>query len=337
MTTAVTGVSGFIGAAIARRLEAEGRPVVGLTRQPAAAATLEGHGIRAVVGDLLDRSALRRVLAGCDVLYHAAGLVAFCLPDPRSLYQVNVGGTRSLLEAAVEAGIRRVIYTSSVVTIGEAPGTVAREETTHRGWYLSHYERSKVEAERVALSFRQKGIEVVCLNPSSVQGPGRLTGTAHFFLDYLNGRLPWFFGEWVSLCYLNDCVEGHVQAETRGRDGERYILSSPPVRLTELLRHLGEITGLSERPRRLPAALAWLAGVALEGWGHLAGSPPRLCREQVRTILHGYRCDSSKAERELGLQFTPLAEALRHTVRWYVREGHVKRSLPMMPLRGADP
>ncbi len=328
MATFLTGATGFIGGAILDRLLREGQRVLTLVRQEEAARRIATKGAIPVLGDLLDPATYRDPLGSCDLLYHVAGVNAFCLHDPTSLYRVNVEGTKRLLTLAGEVGLRRVVYTSSALTIGEPPGQIAKEETPHRGYFLSHYERAKYEAEQMVLAMARQGLPVVIINPSSVQGPGRLHGTARIFLDYLNGNLPCIFGETVSLVYIDDCVEAHLKAAERGRVGERYLVSAPPIALEEFFRVIAELTGLTGHPRRIGPSAAFALGIVGEWTARLRGRRPRLCREMVRTILHGPRYDSSKAERELGITFLPLREMATRTVAWYVETGHVRRPLP---------
>ena len=330
MVTFLTGASGFIGGAILDRLLGEGERVIPLVRREDAARQLAARGAQPVVGDLLRPATYTEALRGSDCVIHTAGLNVFCLADPRPLYEVNVDGTRALLQAAGDAGVKRVVYTSSAVTIGEAFGHIGVEETAHRGTFLSHYERAKYEAEQVALDCARYGLPVVVLNPASVQGPGRLHGSARIFLDYLNGRLPFVCGEWFSFLYRDDCVDAHLNARRMGRVGERYLLGGASVSMRELLRTLEEVTGLHRRVRQVGPTLALALGWAMEWGSRLGGRRPKICRELIRTVLHGGRYDSSKAERELQVSFTPLREMVVQTVTWYAQAGHVKHPLPYL-------
>lgn len=328
MVVFLTGATGFIGGAILDRMLRDGRRVLALIRHEAAARVVAAKGAHPVVGDLLNPGTYRDVLRGCDLLIHAAGLNAFCQTDARPLYEVNVEGTRALLQAAGEAGVRRIVYTSSALTIGEPPGQIAQETTPHRGYFLSHYERAKYEAEQVTLALARQGLPVVVLNPCSVQGPGRLHGTARIFLDYLNGRLPMVCGHWFSFLYIDDCVEAHFRAAERGRVGERYLLSGASVTTGELLEILETVTGFRRRPWQVGRGVALVLGAAMEWEARFTGRRPRFCREMARTILHGGRYDSSKAARELEISFTSMREMVTKTVSWYAQAGHVKQPLP---------
>jgi dihydroflavonol-4-reductase len=325
----VTGGSGFVGRAVLDRLVASGRPVRALARSDESAAALAAAGAEPVRGDILDPPSLERALAGAEVVYHVAGVNGFCFPDPAVLYRGNVDGTRNLVRAAAAAGARRVVYTSSAATIGEETGTLATEASQHRGRFLSHYERSKHAAERVALEeARRLGLELVSVNPASVQGPGRTRGTARILIDALNGRLRMVVDSRLSVVDVADCAAGHQLAEERGAPGERYLLSGATLTVGEAVELLGRIAGTQELPRRLPPPAAMAMVAAVEGVARMRRRRPPVCREMVRTILHGHRYDGSRAARELGLAYTPIEESLRRTAEWYVAQGLVTRPLP---------
>jgi dihydroflavonol-4-reductase len=325
----VTGGTGFLGKAIVEELVAADRPVRALARSDAAAEALAALGAEPVRGDVLDRVSLEVGIAGCEVAYHVAGANAFCLPDPSPLYEVNVVGSREVVLAAAAAGVRRLVYTSSAATLGEERGSVGSEESLHRGWFLSDYERSKHEAEQVVLgAARETGLEVVCVNPSSVQGPGRTGGTARLLLGYLNGALRSAVDTRLSVVDIADCTRGHLLAEERGTPGERYVLCGASLTVREGLELLGRVTGLDEQPRFLPPRLALVLAGGVEAVGRVRRRKPSVCREMVHTLLHGHTYDGSKAARELGLDYTPLEETLRRTVAWYVEQGLVRRPLP---------
>lgn len=325
----ITGGSGFVGRAVLDRLIARGRTVRALTRSDASAAALASAGADPVRGDLGDPASLERAMAGCEVVYHVAGLNGFCLPDPGALTVANVEGTRAAVRAAGAVGVRRVVYTSSAATLGEARGAIGSESSPHRGSFLSHYERSKYEAERVAFATAAEvGVELVSVNPSSVQGPGRTRGTAKILIDALNGRLKLIVNSRMSIVDVGDCAEGHLLAEERGAPGERYVLSGVTLTVAEAVALLGRISGRDEHPQRLPAPVAVAMATGAELLGRARGRRPSICREMIRTILHGHAYDGSRATRELGLVYAPIEESLRRTVEWYVAEGLVTRPLP---------
>ena len=320
--TFITGGTGVIGTALVTRLLARDEGVVALARSDASAATLEGRGIAVVRGEADDEEALVHGMDGCSVAFNVAGVNSLCVEDPREMERVNVGGAVAAVRAAARAGVTRLVHTSSAATLGEAPGTIGDERTPHRGWYLSTYERTKTEGERGALAAaRELGQDLVCVNPSSVQGPGRAGGTARFLLAFLDGRLKVFVRTNVSLIDIDDCVGGHLLAAEHGAAGERYVLSGFALPIRDALALAGEVAGVQRRPRLLPRPVATGAAAIVERAFTLAGRKPPVCREMVRTLLHGHRYDGSRAERELGLRYTDPRETLRKTVEWARAEG----------------
>jgi dihydroflavonol-4-reductase len=278
-----------------------------------------------VRGELLDEDVLSAAMQGCSVVYNVAGVNTLCVEDPVPMQQANVKAPPIVVRSAAAAGVARLVHTSSAATIGEASGVVGREDTPHRGWYLSTYERTKTEGERAVFEAgRQTGVEVVCVTPTSVQGPGRSGGTARFLLAYLDGRLKAFVPTNVSLVDIADCAEGHVLAAQRGVAGERYLLNGIALTIAEALALAGEVAGVHRRPRMLPRQVAIAGAFVVEHGSRLARRKPPVCREMVRTLLHGHRYDGSRAERDLGLRYTDPRETLRKTVDWARAEGLLK-------------
>jgi dihydroflavonol-4-reductase len=318
----VTGATGVIGSALVDQLQARGDEVVALARSEAAATALGDRGVRVHRGETDDEHVLAEGMQDCSLAFHLAGVNTLCVTDPERMRRINVDGAIAAVRAAKAAGLPRLVHTSSAATIGEPEGTVANEWTQHRGSYLSTYERTKTEGERAALgAARTLGQDVVCVNPSSVQGPGRASGTGRFLLAFLDGRLKVFVNTHVSLVDIGDCVQGHLLAAERGVSGERYLLSGIRLTMVEALALAAEVAGVERRPRLVPRFLATAGGMAAEAAFRLLGRQPPICREMVRTLLHGHRYDGSRAERELGLTYTPAAETLRRTVEWARSEG----------------
>jgi dihydroflavonol-4-reductase len=318
----VTGGSGVVGRALVERLVAGGDEVVALARSRPAEETVRSLGAQPVRGDIFDEDALASGMSGCSVIYNVAGVNTLCVEDPEPMLRANVDGPPVVVRAAARAGVGRFVHTSSAATIGEASGVVGREDTPHRGWYLSTYERSKTEGERAVFEAgRDAGVDVVCVNPSSVQGPGRSGGTARFLLAYLDGRLKVFVPTNVSLVDIADCAEGHVLAAQHGVAGERYLLNSIALSITEALALAGEVAGVHGRPRLVPRQVAVAGAWVVEHGSRLARRKPPVCREMVRTLLHGHIYDGSRAERDLGLRYTAPRDTLRKTVDWARAEG----------------
>jgi dihydroflavonol-4-reductase len=325
----VTGASGYIGGALTSRLLDRGDQVVGLARSEAAAEKVAARGAEVARGDLLDEESLAAGMVGCEMAYHVAGVNSHCPADPDMMLRVNVGGAAAAVRAAARAGIGRMVYTSSAAALGEPPGTVGTEDCTHRGSYLSVYDRSKHEGEQaVFAAAAQTGVEVVAVNPSSVQGPPRTGGNGAIIIAYLNGRLPVFVDTQVSVVDIQDCVEGHLLAAERGESGRRYVLNGATLHSLEALEMVSELSGVRDRVRMIPPPVARVAAAIAETAYHLRGKTPSVCRARVRTILHGHRYDGSRATRELGLEYTPVADTFARTIEWAVAEGLVTRPLP---------
>jgi dihydroflavonol-4-reductase len=328
----VTGASGFIGGALTTRLLERGDQVVGLARSDAAAQRVAARGAEVARGNLLDEDSITAGMAGCETAYHVAGMNSHCPSDPGLLLRVNVGGAESAVRAAARAGISRMVYTSSAAALGEPSGTIGVEDSIHRGSYLSVYDRSKHEGEQaVFAAAAETGVEVVAVNPSSVQGPPRTSGNGGIIIAYLNGKLPVFVDTQVSVVDIRDCVEGHVLAAERGESGRRYVLNGATIHSRKALEIVSVLSGVRDRVRMIPAPVARTAVAMAETAFRLRGKTPSVCRARVRTILHGHRYDGSRATRELGLKYTPVADTFARTIEWAVAEGLVTRALPATP------
>ncbi len=320
MKVAVTGGSGVVGAAVVRHLVDDGHEVRALARSTESSARLDRMGASVVHGDVLDRNALDRLVKGAERVFHVAGVNELCSRDPSHMWRVNVDGALAVLEAAARAGVGRLVHTSSAVTIGEEQGTVGSETSKHRGHFLSEYERSKTVAERLVFD-GARGIDLVAVNPSSVQGPGRSSGTGALLLAAARGKLPVLVDTTISLVDIDDCARGHLLAADRGQPGERYVLSGGTVTIRAAIRALQQALGGRDRPRflksRAVAALAPVVDVCFRALGRQ--SP--LCAESARVLLHGHRYDGSKATRDLGLEYIPVEDTLVRALRWFRAEG----------------
>src|ERR1700744_157850 len=227
----VTGGTGVIGRALVTELVARGDEGVALARSGEAEGALRADGCEVVRGEVFDIDAMARGMDGCALAYNLAGVKKLCVQDAGPMRRATFDGAGAAVRAAQRAGLPRLVHTSSAATLGEEPGTIGNEWTVHRGWYLSTYERTKTEGEHAAMAAaREAEQDVVYVNPSSVQGPGRASGTGRFLLMALDGRLPVFVNTNVSLVDIADCVQGHLLAAERGAAGERYLLSG--IRLT---------------------------------------------------------------------------------------------------------
>ena len=334
----VTGGSGFIGGALIERLIERGDQPRGLARSDVAAEKVDAHGAEVVHGHLLQEDVLAAGMEGCELAFHVAGMNTHCPEDPDLMMRVNVEGSANAVRAAARAGVPRLVYTSSAASVGEPHGTVGDEGTAHRGSYLSTYDRSKHEGEQAAFAAgRELGVEVVAINPSSVQGPGRSSGNGKIAIDYLNGKLPVFVDTHVSVVDIGDTVEGHLLAADHGRAGERYVLNGATITSAEALEIVTGLSGVEHRVRIIPRSMASAAAAAGEGVYRLRGKVPSMCRARVRTILHGHRYDGSRAERELGLEYTPVEETFRRLIEWAIDEGLVDGEQVTLRRRQREP
>lgn len=336
MTTLVTGGTGFVGGALVRALHARGERVRVLARPTSDTAALEALGIEIATGDILERSSLERALAGCDTLYHAAAIYEFWNPDKAHLMRTQVDGTRTVMGAAQETGVDRVIYTSTAFTIGEPKGEIGNEATPHRGYFRLAYEEAKYHAEQVVMEYAREGLPVVTVNPSGVYGPGPIKPVGATILDAAHGRIPMVFAGRVSLVYLDDTVQGHLLAAERGRIGERYILSGVVIPTAEFIGTVCTLVGV-RAPRPGPIVVGRLMATLAEVGARLSGRPPFLARDTVAMFDQGLQVDGSKAERDLGLVYTPFDEAMRRTLSWYWEQGMLDRKPAFLADAGVSP
>lgn len=319
MTVLVTGGTGVVGSSVVRYLVEAGREVRGLARSRASAELLAGMGAYPVRGDIEDASSLASAVAGCEAVYHIAGLVSFCPRVPERLYEVNVEGTRNVVRAARRAGVRRLVHTSSVVALGETPGTIGSEATRHRGYYLSHYGRSKHQGEMVARA-EAGDMEVVVVNPSSVQGAGRTTGTGGLLLMAVNGKFKYLVDTPISIVDTDDCARGHLAAERSGVPGERYVLSGFTITLRQAVALMGDLVGRTYRVRFIPRRALAPLGPVVNLAGRFVDSVP-VCKETLALMRFGASYDGSRATRELGLEYSSARETFFRALEFFREQG----------------
>lgn len=327
MKALVTGATGFVGAAVARALAAAGTDVRVLVRRDSDLRNLEGLKIEVVHGDLRDRGSLRRALTGCEHLYHVAAHYALWARHPSIFYDVNVTGTRALLETARELGINRIVYTSTIGAIGlPAGGGPGTEETpVSLAQMAGDYKRSKYLAEQEVLTLARTGLPVVIVNPSAPVGEGDIkpTPTGQMIVDFMKGRMWAYIETGMNLVDVDDVAAGHLLAMERGRVGERYILGHRNLSLREIFDILSGLTGVAAPRLKLPwQAILPLAHINQWVADYVTHRPPRIPPEGVRMAKYTMHYDCGKALRELGLPQTPVETALEKAVRWFRNRGY---------------
>jgi dihydroflavonol-4-reductase len=313
----VTGASGFLGWHVARVLRERGYPVRALVR---AGSRVDALDVETVVGDLRDADSLMRAVSGCGLVFHVAADYRLWAKEPAELYRSNVDGTRNLLEASRQAGVERVVYTSTVGCIGIPDGDIGNEDLPVSLTEMAgDYKRSKFLAEQVALEFARGGLPVVIVNPTAPVGDHDVkpTPTGKIVVDFLNGDMPAFIDTGLNIVDVRDIAEGHWLACEHGRQGERYILGSENLTLAQILQHLAQITGRPAPTMQLPYAVAWCAGVCSTAWAGVTGTPPRIPMEGVRMAKKKMWVTHEKARRELGFTPGPARQALARAVEWF--------------------
>jgi dihydroflavonol-4-reductase len=323
----ITGATGFVGAHVARRYAAEGAVLRLLTRKTSRLDGLAGVDAETVVGDLREPSSLRSALDGCDALVHVAADYRLWVRDPREMYAANVDGTRELLRMAREVGVPRVVYTSSVATMGfKSDGTIVDEDTpVTLDDMIGHYKRSKFLGEQEAIKAARAGQHVMILNPTTPIGPGdaKPTPTGRIIVDFLNRKFPAYVDTGLNLVDVDEVARMHVVALHHGTPGERYILGGENLTLKQILDRMSAITGLPSPIMKVPHAVAM--GFAFFDeiiTGKMRGKEPRATVEAVRMGKKMMFASSAKAERDLGFKVLPIYNALRTAIDWFVEHGY---------------
>jgi len=322
----LTGATGFVGSHVARQAAAQGAELRLLARKTSNTSNLPA-GADVVIGDLREPAEFASALAGCDALLHVAADYRLWVPDPAEMYRANVDGTRELLRLAREAGVPRVVYTSSVATMGfKADGTIVDEVTpVSEADMIGHYKRSKWQAEQVTLEAARGGQQVVVLNPTTPIGAmdTKPTPTGRIVVDFLKRKFPAYVDTGLNLVDVEEIARMHLVALERGRVGERYILGGENLTLKQILDRLAAITGLPSPTTRVPHGLAMAFAFFDETiTGKLWGKEPRATVEAVRMGKKKMFASSAKAERELGLRVQSADAALLAAVEWFVAQGY---------------
>lgn len=324
----VTGANGFIGSALVRALADEGYRVTVLIEPESDTANIDGIDVDKVLADVRDRDAVRRAVDGCRGVFHVAALYRFWAPDAQLFYSVNVDGTRNVLEAARRAGVEKVVYTSTVGTLGLHHDGTPADETSYPdvGHLFGSYKRSKYVAEHEVLRAAAEGCPVSIVMPTFPLGPRDRgpTPSGRLVLDFLNGRIPGYVDTVLNTVHVDDVARGHMLAFDKGTDGRSYILGGENLSLEGLLSELASMTGLPRPglkvPRSVSMAAAWVSDLVE---GRLLRRHPSIPLEAVRMSTTRMAFDDSRAREELGYSPRPAVEAIEASARWFVDNGYV--------------
>ncbi len=324
----VTGASGFVGSAVARALLAEGHKVRALVRPTSPRGNLADLDIELAEGDLGDPASLARALDGPRHLFHVAADYRIWAPDPDVIIKANVEGTRAIMEAARDAKIERIVYTSSVATLKLRRDGVPVDETSPNApeTTIGAYKRSKVMAERLVESMTAQGLPAVIVNPSTPIGPRDIkpTPTGRIVVEAANGKMPAFIDTGLNLVHVDDCAQGHLMAWRKGRIGERYILGGQDVKLGEMLGVIAMLVGRKPPTIELPRGALFPLAYAAEWVARFTGKEPFATVDGLKMAQYRMFFSSAKAERDLGFTARPYRQALADAVAWFQNAGYVK-------------
>jgi dihydroflavonol-4-reductase len=325
MRALVTGATGFVGSAVARALSRAGWQVRVLVREASDRRNLRPLTAEIAIGDLLDESSIREALRDCDALFHVAADYRLGAARAQQLYRTNVEGTRNTLDAAARMKIARIVYTSSVATVGlPGDGSPGREDTAVAlSDMIGHYKRSKFLAEQLVRERAGGGAPVIIVNPSTPVGPGDLkpTPTGRMVLDAALGRMPAYVDTGLNIVHVDDVAAGHLRALERGRIGERYILGGEDLTLREILVHIGRLVGRKPPSIRLPHAVLLPLAIGAETFARLTGTEARATVESVRMARKHMYYSSDKAVRELGYSWRAPTAAFEDAIAWFREQG----------------
>jgi len=328
MKTLLTGATGFVGSAVLRRLLAASHEVRVLVRPSSDRRNLAGLPIEIAEGDLCDAASLARAVAGCGALVHAAADYRLWVPDPAAMERANVQGTQALMRAAADAGVTRIVYTSSVATLGLVARGEPADESTPVDLHamIGPYKRSKFMAEAAVEAMARNGLPAVIVNPSMPVGPRDIkpTPTGRMIVDAASGRIPLYTETGLNVVHVDDVAEGHLLALQRGRVGEKYILGGEDMTLRGLLTLIAALSGRRPPRFRLPHSAALPIAYAAEGWARLTGGAPLASVDEVRMARKRMHFSSDKAQRELGYRPRPARDAVADALAWFREAGYCR-------------
>ena len=312
----LTGSTGILGKPLLKKLLNEGHNVYALSRNKIHDDFLTSNNAKIINGELISDGIYEQLKDhSIEAIFHVAGANKKCQKDPSSMFRTNIEGTKQMLELGNKLKIEKFIYTSSAVTLGEQKGTIGNEDSIHRGTFLSDYEESKYLAEEVAFAFN-KEFEFVSINPSSVQGPGRISGTAKLLISTLNKKFPPLIKSSVSVVDIDDCTEGHYLGLIKGKNNERYVLNSFRLDVETLIQNLKSVTNWNGSPIYISKQFLAGLGPLFDIFGKFTSLGGVICGETIRVLTHGHLYDGQKAKKELGLNYTSVDDFISKTISW---------------------
>ncbi len=327
MKTLITGANGFIGSAVMRCLLEAGHDIRVMVRPGSERRNLEGLSVEIIEGDLQDKASLEQAVKDCNAVFHVAADYRLWIPDPDNMYRTNVTGTRDLMLASTEAGVEKIVYTSSVAVLGlNKDGSPANEETPMtEDNIIGHYKRSKYLAENEVIKLVEENqLPAIIVNPSTPLGPRdiRPTPTGGVVVDTLNNRMPAYVDTGLNITHVDDVAEGHLLAFEKGKIGERYILGGENLSLQAILGIICDLSGKIPPRIKLPHNLILPIAWCMERWADISKKKPRATVDEIRMSRKHMYFSSDKAVKELGYQFRPVKEAINDAVEWFIKNGY---------------
>lgn len=319
----ITGSTGVLGKPLLKKLIENSHEVYALSRSEESKKDLESQGVSVISGDILTSNLIDQFQdINIDAIFHVAGVNKMCSKNPQYMFDANIDGTKNILSLGNDLEISKFVYTSSAVTLGENLGSIGNENSTHRGYYLSKYEESKFLAEQEAFNF-EKNFEFVSVNPSSVQGPGRVSGTAKLLISTLSKTYPPLIRNNISIVDIDDCTLGHYNALEFGKNNERYVLNSFQTSSQDLVNKLKTISSWNGRPVYIPKFLLKFISPLGDIYKLISDNTPLLCSESVRVLTHGHKYEGLKAKENLNIQYTNVDEFIKKTINWLIEEKYI--------------
>jgi dihydroflavonol-4-reductase len=328
MTVLVTGANGFIGSNVVRELLKDGADIRVTIRKDSDTQNIDDLDVEKVYCDIRDKESVKKALKGCDTLYHTAAYFAHWAPNKKLFYEINVEGTKTLLEEALSQGLKKVVYTSTSNTIGShGAGNFVNEEAEFNGWEAGdHYAISKYLAEIEAKKICEKGLPLVIVNPTLVIGvrDRKPTPSGALIVDIANRAMPGYIDGAINVIDVEDVALGQIQAAEKGRIGERYLFGNENLYVKDFFKLIADIAGVEPPQRKIPYKVALLLGYLFQMGSRITKKPPIVSVSQVRLGKMGEHFDCSKAINELGLKQTPIKKTIEKAINWFRENGYIK-------------